>query len=97
MAPNGHGASRRSDVQQSQATQHQSWLDQFGHSEYQNWRNGNPTKHLSYDDWKTSQHVDGLSLYYATLQIFEESDSSVCYIVPIAASVLRLIEIGRRD
>ncbi|CAO2656246.1 Nn.00g050490.m01.CDS01 [Neocucurbitaria sp. VM-36] len=76
MAPNGHVASGLRDARQSQPSSLRSWLDEHGNSEFETWQHEHPTQHLSYDDWKTSQHVDGLSLYYAALHLFEESDSS---------------------
>ncbi|KAF1843833.1 uncharacterized protein K460DRAFT_357513 [Cucurbitaria berberidis CBS 394.84] len=76
MAPNGHAAPGRRDTRQSQSSSVQNWLDKYGDSEYQTWRHENPKEQLSYDDWKTSGHVDGLTLYYATLRLFEQSDSS---------------------
>jgi hypothetical protein len=64
----------------SQGGQSSSWLEKYGHSEWQAWRDADASHQLSYDAWKQSgQHVDGLSLYYATLHIFQESDSDVSH------------------
>ncbi|KAH7345987.1 hypothetical protein BKA66DRAFT_324251 [Pyrenochaeta sp. MPI-SDFR-AT-0127] len=76
MAPNRRAAHNHRDSQQSLTSPPQPWFDDYGHREYQTWRAENPTHHLSYDDWKISKHVDGLALYYATLRILDESDSS---------------------
>jgi hypothetical protein len=78
MAPNGHasGGSKSAD-RSHQAVSRSVWHENHGSTEFQNWQEENPTQHLSYDDWKSSKHVAGLSLYYAAMQIWEESDSSV--------------------
>jgi len=43
------------------------------------WRADHPTQSISYDDWKTSHHVAGLSLFFAAADIFNESASSVSF------------------
>lgn len=78
MAPNGHTASGKRGARKSRDTEPCSWLDKHGPDEYEAWKEANPETRLPYDDWKQSnQHVSGLSLYYTTLRIFDESDSSV--------------------
>jgi hypothetical protein len=78
MAPNGHApAGPKSGDRSHQPGSRQVWHENHGITEFKNWQEENPTQHLSYDDWKSSQHVAGLSLYYAAMQIWEESDSSV--------------------
>ncbi|OAL45984.1 hypothetical protein IQ07DRAFT_683416 [Pyrenochaeta sp. DS3sAY3a] len=76
MAPIGHTPSGHRGTRESYSNSPSNWLDAYGHREYQSWRDENPTQQVSYDEWKTSNHANGLSLYYATLRIFEESDSS---------------------
>jgi hypothetical protein len=78
MAPNGHTASTKKGTRKSRDAQSSSWMDKHGFEEYEAWKEANPDTRLPYDDWRQSnQHVNGLSLYYTTLNIFEESDSSV--------------------
>lgn len=78
MAPNGHApAGLRTSDRSSQPSTRAKWLKEHGSAEFKVWQKEHPTQHLTYDDWKTSKHVEGLSLYYAALQIWEESDSSV--------------------
>ncbi|KAJ4365717.1 hypothetical protein N0V83_008337 [Neocucurbitaria cava] len=76
MAPNGHAAAGRNEAHQSRSSSLRNWLDQYGDAEFRTWQDEHPTHDLTYDDWKHSEHVDGLSLYYATLSLFEEPDSS---------------------
>ncbi|KAH7393927.1 hypothetical protein DE146DRAFT_633864 [Phaeosphaeria sp. MPI-PUGE-AT-0046c] len=77
MAPNGHApADSRTADRSSQPSSRPMWLKRHGSTEFRDWQKEHPTQHLAYDDWKTSKHVDGLSLYYAALQIWDESDSS---------------------
>ncbi|USP73114.1 hypothetical protein yc1106_00388 [Curvularia clavata] len=77
MAPNGHTASGKRGARKSCDAQSASWLDKHGFEEYEAWKEANPDTRLLYDDWKDSnQNNSGLSLYYTTLHIFEESDSS---------------------
>ncbi|KAH8727219.1 hypothetical protein GQ44DRAFT_790048 [Phaeosphaeriaceae sp. PMI808] len=77
MAFNGHAppVSEQFD-RQTQASSRPSWHEKHGSEEFKEWQAENPTQHISYEDWKSSKHVDGLSLYYAALRIWEESDSS---------------------
>lgn len=78
MAPNGHTASGKRGARKSRDAQSASWLDKHGFEEYEAWKEANPDTRILYDDWKQSnQSNSGLSLYYTTLHIFEESDSSV--------------------
>lgn len=77
MAPNGHTASRQRSGRASLTKSRQDWLEQYGSDEYRIWQKENPSQPLSYEQWKQSNHVNGLSLYYATLHIFDEPDSSV--------------------
>ncbi|KAF5844850.1 hypothetical protein GGP41_008886 [Bipolaris sorokiniana] len=77
MAPNGHLASAKKGTRKSRDAQSSSWMDKHGFEEYEAWKEANPDTRLPYDDWRQSnQHASGLSLYYTTLRIFEESDSS---------------------
>lgn len=84
MAPNGHAAAGRNEARQSRSSSLRNWLDQYGDTEFRTWQDEHPTHDLTYDDWKHSEHVDGLSLYYATLSLFEEPDSSVSLQLRIA-------------
>ena len=78
MAPNGHMVSGKRGARKSRDAHPSSWLDKHGFEEYEAWKEANPDTPLRYQDWKQSnEHVSGLSLYYTTLGIFEESDSSV--------------------
>lgn len=78
MAPNGHApAGSRTADRSSQPSSRPMWLKTHGSTEFREWQKEHPTQQLTYDDWKTSRHVEGLSLYYAALQIWDESDSSV--------------------
>jgi hypothetical protein len=78
MAPNGHAsADPRSGDHEHQSIPPPVWHESHGPAEFKNWQKENPTQHLSYEDWKSSKHVAGLSLYYAALRIWDESDSSV--------------------
>jgi hypothetical protein len=78
MAPNGHAsADPQSGDRENQAVPPPAWHERHGSVEFKNWQKENPTQHLSYEDWKSSKHVAGLSLYYAALHIWDESDSSV--------------------
>lgn len=88
MAPIGHTPSGHRGTRESYSNSPSNWLDAYGHREYQSWRDENPTQHVSYDEWKTSNHANGLSLYYATLRIFEESDSSVSIFQRIIANAV---------
>ncbi|EUC46350.1 hypothetical protein COCMIDRAFT_4517 [Bipolaris oryzae ATCC 44560] len=77
MAPNGHLASGKKGTRKSRDAQSSSWMDKHGFEEYEAWKEANPGTRLPYDDWmQSNQHASGLSLYYTTLRIFEESDSS---------------------
>lgn len=76
MAPNGHKASQRRNGHQSHRSSCQSWLKTKGETEFEEWRADNPTQQLSYEDWKSSKHVAGLSLFFAAADIFNESESS---------------------
>ncbi|KAF2851127.1 hypothetical protein T440DRAFT_478613 [Plenodomus tracheiphilus IPT5] len=76
MAPNGHKASQRRDGHQSHKSSCQSWLKTKGQIEFEEWRADNPTQQLSYEDWTSSKHVAGLSLFFAAADIFDESDST---------------------
>jgi hypothetical protein len=78
MAPNGHASGDSQAVDHPpQVSSRPVWHERHGSAEFKNWQKENPTQHISYNDWKNSKHVEGLSLYYAALRIWEESDSSV--------------------
>jgi hypothetical protein len=80
MALNGHappGHNRPNDSA-SQIKSLKDWLETHGRDDFDAWKHDNPTQHLSYEDWKVSNHVYGPYLYYATLQVWSESDPSVC-------------------
>jgi hypothetical protein len=81
MAPNGQQTSMKKSARPSENGQPQSWSVKHGHSEWQAWRDKDPSSHkLSYDAWKQSgQNVNGLSLYYITAGIWDEPDSDVSY------------------
>jgi hypothetical protein len=77
MAPNGHASSDQQTVdRRSQPSSRPAWHERRGSAEFRAWKMEHPKQHLSYDDWKVSSHVDGLSLYYAALHVWEESESS---------------------
>ncbi|KAF1837930.1 hypothetical protein BDW02DRAFT_565432 [Decorospora gaudefroyi] len=77
MAPNGHKASPQKGAHPTRDGQTLSWIAEHGESEWKAWQAASPTHQLSYEDWKGSrEHTNGLSLYYATARILEESDSS---------------------
>ena len=78
MAPNGHKSPKKHDVRDPRNVS-QSWLESNGKIEYQAWQAENAIQ-MSFDEWKSSKHVDGLSLYYAALSIFNEPDSSVSHL-----------------
>ncbi|KAF1946644.1 hypothetical protein EJ02DRAFT_216428 [Clathrospora elynae] len=76
MAPNGHKALGHEDARHPGINPPPCWLQKHGKDEYDAWRDEDPNHQSSYDEWKASgEHFGGLSLYYATLSIFEESDS----------------------
>jgi hypothetical protein len=77
MAPNGHTPAGAKSVDRSPGGSRPAWHQRHGSAEFKNWQRENPTQNLSYDEWKASKHVEGLSLYYAALNIWEESESSV--------------------
>jgi hypothetical protein len=77
MAPNGHTPAGARSNDRPPSGSRPIWHQKHGNAEFQNWQKENPTQDISYDEWKSSKHVEGLSLYYAALQIWEESDSSV--------------------
>jgi hypothetical protein len=80
MALNGHQASVKKSARLSQGGQPPSWLEKHGNREWQAWRDANPSHQLTYDAWKQSgPHVNGLGLYYMTLDILDEEDSSVSH------------------
>lgn len=76
MAPNGRKASQRRNRHQSQKSSCHSWLETNGKAEFDKWRLDNPTQEISYEVWKKSEHVEGLSLFFAAADILNESDSS---------------------
>ncbi|KAL5121135.1 hypothetical protein ACEQ8H_000986 [Pleosporales sp. CAS-2024a] len=77
MAANGHAAAEsRSVHRQSARSSRPEWRVRYGSEEFKTWQKEHPSEHISYEDWKDSQHVKGLSLYYAALHIWEETDSS---------------------
>jgi hypothetical protein len=45
--------------------------------EFKEWQKEHPADPISKKDWETSQNIEGLSLYYAALKIWDEPDSSV--------------------
>jgi len=61
----------------AQVSSRPNWHARHGSGEFKIWQKEHPSEHISYDDWKSSPHGKGLSLYYAALHIWEESDSSV--------------------
>lgn len=79
MALNGHAPSGYDHLNDSasQIKPLKDWLETHGRDEHDAWEHDNPTHRLSYEDWKVSNHVYGPYLYYATLQIWSESESSV--------------------
>lgn len=80
MAPNGHPTTDPSPVNgQSGNEPSKPWWIKNGQKEYKAWQKAHPLNHIAYEKWKTSKYVDGISLYYATLGIFDGSDSSVIY------------------
>ena len=79
MPPNGHKASPRCPRPRAHKSSCQSWIQAKGLHEFDVWRADHPTQSISYDDWKTSHHVAGLSLFFAAADIFNESASSVSF------------------
>jgi hypothetical protein len=78
MAPNGYASADTQRVDHSVRTNSRPvWLESEKKADFNDWQKENPTQHLSFEEWKSSKHVEGLSLYYAALRIWEESDSSV--------------------
>lgn len=55
----------------------ESFLGVYGNAEYALYKKANPTPHLPYDDWATSEHVLGPYLYHLTLDAWDEATSSV--------------------
>lgn len=54
------------------------WHESHGREEFKLWQKAHPLNHISYENWKVSTYVDGLSLYYAAVRIctdFPDSDS----------------------
>jgi hypothetical protein len=79
MAPNGHtSAEPQSADRSAKGGMRAAWLKRRGSDEFKNWQAENPTEHIDFKEWKGSKHVEGLSLYYAAMQIWDETDSSVC-------------------
>ncbi|KAH7095116.1 hypothetical protein FB567DRAFT_511781 [Paraphoma chrysanthemicola] len=77
MAPNGHAPKGSPAVDKNSRPQTQSrWHERHGSAEFKLWQEENPTRQITYDDWKTSEHVNGLALYYAALHVFDDSTSS---------------------
>ncbi|KAE8844868.1 hypothetical protein PTNB85_03133 [Pyrenophora teres f. teres] len=77
MAPNGHSESGKKRARNACDKTPASWLDKHGQPEYDAYKSATLGQCLSFDAWKTShQHTNGLSLYYKTLDILEESDST---------------------
>jgi hypothetical protein len=80
MAPNGHAASEsRAADRPSQNNSRSPWLKKHGSVEFRAWQKEHPAQSLTKEEWQNSKHVDGLSLYYAALQIWDEPDSSVSH------------------
>lgn len=82
MAPNGHASSGAGSADPStHGAPRPSWLQAHGNTEFKAWQKEHPAESLSYEEWQKSKHtgIDGLTLYYAALQILEESDSSVSH------------------
>lgn len=78
MAPNGHAPTDLPAVdKQSQAYSRPKSYERKRSAEFKIWQKENPTQTLTYDDWKSSKHVDGISLYYATLHIWDDLTTSV--------------------
>jgi len=78
MAPNGHSASGKKRTRNACDEPPASWLDKHGQPEYDAYKHAALGQCLSFDAWKMShQHTNGLSLYYKTLDILDESDSTV--------------------
>jgi len=77
MGPNGHSASGKKRTRNACDESPASWLDKHGQPEYDAYKIATLGQCLSFDEWKMSrQHINGLSLYYKTLDILEESDST---------------------
>lgn len=54
----------------------QAWLRTYGHAEYAIFKRDNPPAGLSYEEWSASEHVLGPYLWHATLDVWEEDDTS---------------------
>jgi hypothetical protein len=79
MAPNGHKATGRKGARQSRDTGSTSFWESQGRDVWKKWQEEDPTHDLPYLEWQNSKHVTGLPLYYATLDVLQESDSSVSH------------------
>jgi hypothetical protein len=97
MAPNGHTSTGlRSADRPVKGGMRASWLNRRGSIEFRNWQKENPTQHIDYNVWKDSEHVEGLSLYYAAMQIWDETDSSVSDVHYLAMRMTLIIRRMRR-
>jgi len=82
MAPNGHTASvARPSESTPQKNSRPDWIKEHGIVEFKAWQKENPKQTVSYEEWssKGSNHIAGLSLFYAALSIWDEPDSSVSH------------------
>jgi len=78
MAPNGHAPSEARDADRSnQNGSRPVWLEKHGDMEFKEWQKEHPANPISQKAWEKSKDIEGLTLYYAALQIWNESDSSV--------------------
>jgi hypothetical protein len=78
MAPNGHAPTDLPAVdKQSQAHPRPIWYERQRRAEFKIWQKENPTQTLTFENWKNSKHVDGISLYCATLRIWDDLTTSV--------------------
>lgn len=51
------------------------WIEQCCLSKYYEWIKTNPKQQVSYETWKKSKDTKGLALYYAALNIWDETDT----------------------
>jgi hypothetical protein len=80
MAPNGHAApDQPSADRDARPYTPFKWLERRGSQEFRDWKQVNPATQMSFDEWKYSNQVYGLSLYHSALHVWDESDTSVGY------------------
>lgn len=79
MAPAAQAPAKRAiyDGSKPRFESMDAWLNVYGQVEYNVYKRTAKSYALSYDDWTKSEHVLGPYLWYMTLDVWEESSSSV--------------------